>query len=63
MIELPEAFLVECNRTYIWYREEIGPLLARHGLDDAYNMRILEHPMYRWGPHEIINFLTKYPGT
>jgi hypothetical protein len=53
------AFVKECNREYLWYKDELKNLFAIHGMSDLFESKIKPIDMYRWYPNEIFAVLER----
>lgn len=53
------AFVKECKKQYLWYKEELKPLLDRHNMPGLYEAKILHIDKYRWWPEDVFAALEK----
>jgi len=52
-------FVTECNREYLWYKDEVKLLMTKHRMLDVYYSKIEPVNQYRWWPSEIFRCLEK----
>jgi hypothetical protein len=53
------AFVKECKKEYLWYKDEIKSLFAKHGMVDLFESKIKPIDMYRWWPGDIFAVLER----
>ena len=52
-------FVNECKDEYLWYKDELKNLFAKHGMNDLFESKIRPVDMFRWHPTEVFAALEK----
>ncbi len=51
------AFVDECKKPYLWYKDELKTLMAKHNMLELYETNIDPINIYRWWPEEVFKAL------